>query len=74
MHHEFWIVKAFNQVFGSAVAAALAPLGYHLDPAHAVPDYLVMSLIVFLILSVFCIAVSSRFSVENPGKLSLIHI
>ena len=25
MHHEFWIVKAFNQVFGSAVAAAAAP-------------------------------------------------
>jgi F-type H+-transporting ATPase subunit a len=72
MHHEFWIVKAFNQVFGSAVAAALAPLGYHLDPAHAVPDYLVMSLIVFLVLTVFCVAVSSRFSVENPGKLQIV--
>jgi len=72
MHHEFWIVNAFNQVFGSAVAAALAPLGYHLDPAHAVPDYLVMCLIVFLVLSVLSIAVSSTFSVENPGKFQIV--
>ena len=72
MHHEFWIVTAFNKIFGSAVAAALTPLGFHLDPAHAVPDYMVMTLIIVLGLSAFCIAVSSRFSVESPGKVQIL--
>jgi F-type H+-transporting ATPase subunit a len=72
MHHEFWIVTAFNALFGRAVAAALAPLGFHLDPAHAVPDYLVMSLIVLIILTALCLAMRSRLQVENPGTMQIL--
>lgn len=72
MHHEFWLVTTFNKIFGSAVAAALAPLGYHLDPAHAVPDYLVMSLLVVIGLTALCALVKSQLSVENPGKLQIL--
>jgi F-type H+-transporting ATPase subunit a len=72
MHHEFWIVTAFNRIFGSAVAAALAPLGFHLDPAHAVPDYLVMCLIILVGLTALCLLVRSQLSVENPGKLQIL--
>ena len=62
MHHEFWIVTTFNKIFGPAVAAALAPLGYHLDPAHAVPDYLVMTLLIVLGLTALCLLVKSQLS------------
>ena len=72
MHHEFWIVTTFNKIFGSAVAAALAPLGYHLDPAHAVPDYLVMCLIIFVGLTALSLIVRSQLSVENPGTLQIL--
>ena len=37
LHHELWIVTAANQLFGPAVARVLEPLGYHVDPAHAIP-------------------------------------
>jgi F-type H+-transporting ATPase subunit a len=72
MHHEFWIVTTFNKIFGPAVAAALAPLGYHLDPAHAVPDYLVMTLLIVLGLTALCLLVKSQLSVENPGRLQIL--
>ncbi len=72
MHHEFWIVNAFNKIFGSAVAAALAPLGFHLDPAKAMPDYLVMCLIIFVGLTALSLIARSQLSVENPGKLQIL--
>jgi F-type H+-transporting ATPase subunit a len=72
MHHEFWIVTAFNKIFGSAVAAALNPLGFHIDPAHAVPDYLVMCLLILIGLTALCLLVKSQLSVENPGKLQIV--
>jgi F-type H+-transporting ATPase subunit a len=72
MHHEFWIVTVFNKIFGPAVAAALAPLGFHLDPAHAVPDYLVMCLFILIGLTALCLVVRSQLSVENPGKLQIL--
>ncbi len=71
-HHELWIVTLFNTLFGSAVAAALAPLGYHLDPAHAIPDYLVMCLVIFAALTVLSLFVRSQLSVENPGKVQIL--
>jgi F-type H+-transporting ATPase subunit a len=72
MHHEFWIVTAFNRIFGPAVAAALNPLGFHIDPAHAVPDYLVMCLLILIGLTALCLLVRSQLSVENPGKLQIV--
>ena len=72
MHHEFWLVTAFNKIFGSFVAAAAAPLGFHLDPAHAVPDYLVMCLVVVAGLTLLSLAVRSQLSVDNPGKLQIL--
>jgi len=72
MHHEFWIVTTFNRLFGGAVASALAPLGYRLDPAHAVPDYLVMCLIIFIGLTALSLLVRSQLSVENPGRVQIL--
>jgi len=46
LEHSLWIVDAFNRVFGPPVAAALGLFGLEVDPFHAVPDFLVMVLIV----------------------------
>ena len=71
-HHELWIVTLTNKLLGPAVAAALASLGYKVDPAHAIPDYLVMCGIIFLLLTALSLFVRSRLSVENPGKLQIL--
>jgi F0F1-type ATP synthase membrane subunit a len=71
LHHELWIVTAVNAVFGPLVAAVLEPLGWHVDPAHAIPDYLVMAMLIVAAVTVLCFVVRSRLSVENPGKLQI---
>ena len=71
-HHELWIVTLTNKLLGPAVAAALASLGYKIDPAHAIPDYLVMCGIIVVLLTALCLFVRSRLSVENPGTLQIL--
>lgn len=46
LEHSLWIVEAFNRVFGPPVAALLGFFGLKIDPFHAVPDFLVMIIIV----------------------------
>lgn len=46
LEHSLWIVEAFNRLIGPAVASVLGLFGVSVDPHHAVPDYLVMVLIV----------------------------
>jgi F-type H+-transporting ATPase subunit a len=72
LEHTLWIVQFVNAVFGSAVAAALRPLGFTFPPGQQViPDFIVMSLVVLLALGALCLAIRSRLSVENPGKLQV---
>ena len=71
-HHELWIVTLTNKLLGPAVAAALASLGYKVDPAHAIPDYLVMCVIIVLLLTALSLFVRSRLSVENPGSMQIL--
>jgi F-type H+-transporting ATPase subunit a len=46
LEHSLWIVEAFNRLIGRPLAALLGFFGVEVDPLHAVPDYLVMVLIV----------------------------
>jgi F-type H+-transporting ATPase subunit a len=71
-HHELWIVTLTNKLLGPAVAAALASLGYKVDAAHAIPDYLVMCGIIVVLLTALSLFVRSRLSVENPGALQIL--
>jgi F-type H+-transporting ATPase subunit a len=71
-HHELWIVTLTNKLLGPAVAAALASLGFTVDPAHAIPDYLVMCVIIVLLLTALSLFVRSRLSVENPGTMQIL--
>jgi F-type H+-transporting ATPase subunit a len=72
LHHELWIVTAANQLFGSTVSSILARFGYHVEPAHAIPDYLVMVAVIVLLVTALCLVLRSRLSVENPGTLQIV--
>ncbi len=71
-HHELLLVKWVNALFGPMVASALGALGFHVDPAKPIPDYLVMCAVVVLALSALGLLVRSRLSVEHPGKLQIV--
>jgi len=60
LEHSLWIVGAFNRVFGPPLAALLGLVGVEVDPLHAVPDYLVMVLIVAAAVPVLLRLVSRR--------------
>jgi F-type H+-transporting ATPase subunit a len=72
MHHEFWIVTAVNRLLGGTVASIAHGLGLTLDPAHAIPAHIVMSVIVVLFITALALAVRSRLSVENPGTMQIL--
>ena len=71
--HPLWIVDAVNAVLGPPVAAMLDALGFHVDPAHPViPNYLVMTMLIVLVVTAVCLFMKSRLSVENPGKFQIL--
>ncbi len=60
LEHSLWIVDAFNRVFGPPLALVLGFVGIKVpDPLHAVPDYLVMVIIV-AVLIVVLLGLASR--------------
>ena len=72
LEHPLWIVHLVNALFGPLVAAALRPLGIVFEPGQEViPDFIVMSLLILAGISVLCLFIRTRLSVENPGKLQL---
>ncbi|MEK6631021.1 MAG: F0F1 ATP synthase subunit A [Acidobacteriota bacterium] len=73
LHHELWIVQAFNAVFGPLVSKVLALFGMHAQHAEQpIPDYLVMVCLIVLVLSLVAFVLRSRLSVDNPGKLQIV--
>jgi F-type H+-transporting ATPase subunit a len=72
LHHELWIVTTANQLFGSTVASVLERFGFHVDPAHAIPDYLVMCFLIVLLITALCLVVRSQLRVESPGTLQIV--
>jgi len=77
MEHELWFTAILNKIFGGAVSALLARIAtLHglewvrpVDPAHPIHNYFAMELLVAMVLVVLALAVRSRLSMENPGKL-----
>jgi F-type H+-transporting ATPase subunit a len=67
------IVQWVNALLGPLVVAALRPLGIHFEPGEPViPDFLVMSGLIVVVVSVLSLIGRSRLSVENPGKVQII--
>ena len=72
LEHPLWIVHLVNALFGPLVAAALRPLGIEFQPGHdVIPDFIVMSLLILVAISILCLIIRSRLSVENPGTLQI---
>jgi F-type H+-transporting ATPase subunit a len=78
LHQELLIVKWVNALLGPVVAPALEWFNHyvlggdvHLDPSHAIPDYLVMSLLIVTGYLVLGLVVRSRLSVEHPNKFQI---
>ncbi len=74
MHEQpLLIVQIVNAVLGPVVGPILEALGYHVDPAHEIiPPYIVMVVLIVFGLTLLCLFVRSRLSVENPGKLQIL--
>ncbi|NPV83383.1 MAG: F0F1 ATP synthase subunit A [Candidatus Aminicenantes bacterium] len=72
LEHSLPIVDFFNLVLGRPLAALLAVFGLRVkDPAHLLPDYLVMTLIVVMLLSVLLALAGRRVSLI-PGKTQVV--
>jgi F-type H+-transporting ATPase subunit a len=71
--HKLWIVQAVNQLFGPLVRPLLEALGFHPAPgADVIPDFLVMTVLLVLIVTGLALFLRSQLSVENPGKLQIV--
>jgi F-type H+-transporting ATPase subunit a len=72
LHHELWIVHLVNTILGPPVAALLHGLGFEVEAAEAIPDYLVMCLLIVVALTTMSLVLRARLSVEQPGKFQLL--
>jgi F-type H+-transporting ATPase subunit a len=70
--HPLWIVEAVNAVLGPLVVRVAALFGVHLHGPEVIPNYLVLSLLIVVALTVLCLIMRSRLSVENPGKFQIL--
>jgi len=69
LEHSLFIVDLFNKIFGKPISSLLALIGIKVEnPEHAVPDYIVMCLIVMVFLILF-LGMSSRKLRLVPSKL-----
>jgi F-type H+-transporting ATPase subunit a len=69
MEHELWFTALLNKLLGDPVAALLAAMGLPpADPAHPIPDYISMEILVILVILAAVLLLRRRLSVENPGK------
>lgn len=68
LEHSLLVVELFNKIFGKPIAWLLSLVGIQVkDPAHLVPDYVVMSLLVAILL-IIIFSLSSRKLNPVPSK------
>ena len=72
IEHPLWIVEFVNALLGPLVKAALEPLGFHFEGHEVSPNYLVMTLLIVIAITVMCLIMRSRLSVEHPGKFQIL--
>jgi F-type H+-transporting ATPase subunit a len=71
IEHPLWIVEFVNALLGPLVKAALQPLGFHFGH-DVIPNYLVMTLLIVIGITLTCLIMRSRLSVEHPGKFQIL--
>jgi F-type H+-transporting ATPase subunit a len=72
LEHPLLIVEWVNALLGPLVAAALAPLGFHFEGHEVIPRHLVMTMLIVVFVTVMCLVMRSRLSVEHPGKFQIL--
>ena len=73
MEHEIWFTAILNKLLGGTVTSLLAKLGFPpANPAHPIPDYVAMEILVILLLLGGLGLLRQRLSVEQPGKFQQI--
>jgi len=73
LEHSLFLVDLFNRAFGKPLAAVLALLGVKVkDPAHLVPDYIVMCLIVMVVLMVVLGLASRKLSLVPTRRQTIL--
>ena len=70
--HPLLIVQAVNALLGRPVAALLGAFGFHVSGPDVIPPSLVMTLLIVLLVTVVCLIMKSRLSVEHPGKFQIV--
>lgn len=72
IEHPLWIVEFVNALLGPLVKAALEPLGFHFEGHEVIPKYLVMTLLIVIGITITCLIMRSRLSVEHPSKFQIL--
>jgi len=70
--HPLWIVEAVNAVLGKPVAALLGALGFHVEGPDVIPPHIVMTMLIVAVITVVCLIMKSRLSVDRPGKFQIL--
>lgn len=69
MEHELWFTALLNKFLGGVVTTGLVKIGLPpADPAHPIPDYVAMEVLVIGVVLVGLLLLPKRLSVENPRK------
>jgi len=70
--HPLLIVEAVNAVLGPPVAKLLGALGFHVEGHEVIPPHIVMTMLIVAVVTVVCLIMKSRLSVENPGRFQIL--
>lgn len=75
LEHSLFIVDLFNKAFGKPLATLFNWFGVHVsDPEHLVPDYIVMSLIIALLMILFFGIASRKLSLIPTKRQSILEL
>ncbi|MCJ7611611.1 MAG: F0F1 ATP synthase subunit A [Candidatus Aminicenantes bacterium] len=75
LEHSLVLVEVFNKIFGKPLAAVLTLLGIRVkDPAHVVPDYIVMCLLVMVFLILILGLASRRLSLIPSKRQTVLEV
>ena len=69
--HPLLIVEAVNAVLGPGGGASLA-LGFHVEGHEVIPPHIVMTMLIVALVTVVCLIMKSRLSVQNPGRFQIL--
>lgn len=75
LEHSLFIVELFNKAFGKPLAALLGLLGIKVaNPSHLVPDYIVMSLIVVVVMGLIFGLASRKLSLVPSKRQTVLEL